>query len=312
MPYSIQDGAVCVLSRFPCAAPRLHREGARGSRRCVRRSGANLSPRLTTLPPIADSQKSLASGRHWDEALNPGRVLGGGLGPKLAKTKGCLSKKIGVCMVSSLTTALRRRVERLLNNSYREEDINDIYLGLRSMPFGRQSFLEVANFVAHPDIRDRGPVTERAKDFFCFLRYRMPLLANLPDFSATGLEVVRALQANLRIVGPVALMAELGLREAVAHSILGRASKKIDKFEGGNLNRLTRGFSEPNAVHYSSSVTNAMAERGRPFLRWPSGTQDGGHGSGPTASRIGRAASARPTPFAPSLSCVFGAAWEMM
>lgn len=44
------------------------------------------------------------------------------------------------------------------------DDIAKLYFGKRQASYGRASFRELADFAAHPDLRNRGPVTDRIRD----------------------------------------------------------------------------------------------------------------------------------------------------
>lgn len=59
---------------------------------------------------------------------------------------------------------LKARLQRLLEGGREIDDISKLYLGKRSASYGRASFRELADFVAHPDLRNRGPVTDRIRD----------------------------------------------------------------------------------------------------------------------------------------------------
>lgn len=59
---------------------------------------------------------------------------------------------------------LKARIDRLINGDLRPEDVAKLYVGKRSAAYGRSSFRELADFAAHPDRRDRGPVADRIRD----------------------------------------------------------------------------------------------------------------------------------------------------
>jgi len=44
------------------------------------------------------------------------------------------------------------------------DDVAKLYFGKRQASYGRASFRELADFAAHPDLRNRGPVTDRIRD----------------------------------------------------------------------------------------------------------------------------------------------------
>lgn len=59
---------------------------------------------------------------------------------------------------------LRLRAKRLIRGDRRIDDIDRFYLDLRDRTHGRASFREIGDFVAHRGERNRGPVTQNARD----------------------------------------------------------------------------------------------------------------------------------------------------
>lgn len=59
---------------------------------------------------------------------------------------------------------LKARLERLISGVREIDDLSKLYFGKRQASYGRISFRELADFAAHPDLRNRGPVTDRIRD----------------------------------------------------------------------------------------------------------------------------------------------------
>ncbi len=59
---------------------------------------------------------------------------------------------------------LKARLERLISGVREIDDVSKLYFGKRQASYGRASFRELADFAAHPDLRNRGPVTDRIRD----------------------------------------------------------------------------------------------------------------------------------------------------
>ncbi len=59
---------------------------------------------------------------------------------------------------------LKARLERLMVGVREIDDVAKLYFGKRQASYGRSSFRELADFAAHPDLRNRGPVTDRIRD----------------------------------------------------------------------------------------------------------------------------------------------------
>ncbi|WP_205633342.1 hypothetical protein, partial [Devosia elaeis] len=92
---------------------------------------------------------------------------------------------------------LRSRVKRLLEGRAEAADVGHIFAGLRSNAGDHESFREIGDFAAHPDLRNRGPSTNRLKDFVTVFA---PLLARA---SGKELPIERVLDralANLRML----------------------------------------------------------------------------------------------------------------
>lgn len=60
--------------------------------------------------------------------------------------------------------SLKARLERLMGGTREIDDVAKLYFGKRQASYGRASFRELADFAAHPDLRNRGPVTDRIRD----------------------------------------------------------------------------------------------------------------------------------------------------
>jgi hypothetical protein len=109
-----------------------------------------------------------------------------------------------------MSTALRSRVEHLLhgNSEMREESKGN---GLVS---------EIAHFLAHPIVRNKGIAWREVSDLFAFLKFREPLSRRrivTVDFPAS---MPDALRANLRRMRRLILRRDTGLNRAEADQML--------------------------------------------------------------------------------------------
>src|SRR5262249_50208344 len=78
-----------------------------------------------------------------------------------------------------VVSVLRPRIERLLyGDEFVSDDLSRLFLYLRETSYGRQTVREVGDFVAHFGMRDKGPTTQLATNFFTVLRFFTPLLAD--------------------------------------------------------------------------------------------------------------------------------------
>ena len=135
---------------------------------------------------------------------------------------------------------LQRRTDRLFGGSHRTDDLDRLVLGLRSRAGSRDCFREIGDFVAHRDQRQKGPVTQIARDVFTSLEVWS---LGLRGKSPTWADIERAARANLRIASEEQLMTGCGCSRATAHQKLDRAFKKI-----GREQRLKE--SEANVLTY--------------------------------------------------------------
>lgn len=95
-----------------------------------------------------------------------------------------------------LQRSLRRRVEKILEGTARPEDFRSLFLDLRFRTKGRARFRDVADFIAHSDLRDRGQVAELVRDIYSAARVFNMILSGIVPSPA---EARAAAHANLRL-----------------------------------------------------------------------------------------------------------------
>ncbi len=94
---------------------------------------------------------------------------------------------------------LKARLQRLMSGDFQIDDIARLHAGKRSKSFGRTSFKEIADFVAHPDNRSRGPVTDRIHDMRTTFK---PLFDKaLKERGASLEDIIARSESNFRIAG---------------------------------------------------------------------------------------------------------------
>ena len=117
-----------------------------------------------------------------------------------------------------------------MRGDLRVADLDRIFLGLRERSFGHASIREIGDFVAHRDQREKGPVTEKARDIQLslesWLRQRDGRFPDLPRAKLIS-------AANLRTATDEQLDERLGLRREVVKSVLAQAVRKMemDRFD---------------------------------------------------------------------------------
>lgn len=63
------------------------------------------------------------------------------------------------------------RAKRLVHGEFRAEDIDKLFLYLRTRSKGRQAIAEIGDFVAHREEREKSLITKHAKDWFIATRF---------------------------------------------------------------------------------------------------------------------------------------------
>lgn len=67
----------------------------------------------------------------------------------------------------------RARVERLLRGDFRPDDLTGLFLFARDHCDGREPVVEIGDFVAHHDERNKGMVTRSTREWFAVARYHV-------------------------------------------------------------------------------------------------------------------------------------------
>lgn len=133
---------------------------------------------------------------------------------------------------SPIQRDLRQRIERILGGAGRAEDLSTLFLSQRDKPYARESVTEVGDFIAHRDIRIRGPAWARCRDVF--LGMRTFVAANEAGYKVPFEDAVVGARARLRLMPDPVIEGVMGFGRPVAESMLGRIITK--KF--GSKNRL--------------------------------------------------------------------------
>lgn len=130
--------------------------------------------------------------------------------------------------MSVIDDDLLARAARLGAGERRVEDLDRLFLGLRDRHCGRASFLEIGHFVAHRTERNRGLVTQVARDVFTSIsvwslgfRNRKPSRADL----------ARAARANFRLASDLQIEQGCGLGRTAAERRLNSGLRKFQRGE---------------------------------------------------------------------------------
>lgn len=122
---------------------------------------------------------------------------------------------------------LRMRVRRVLAGQRRVDDLDRLFLGLRDRHHRNESVREVGDFVAHRAERQKGLVTQVARDVFTSVSVWSLGFRNK---KAERSDIVRAAKANFRLASDQQLKDGCGLRRPVVKR---RLESGLAKFERG-------------------------------------------------------------------------------
>ena len=97
---------------------------------------------------------------------------------------------------------LRLFVEAMIRGEFRPDDIIHLLLYVRERAGGRQSVREIGDFCAHRNDRNKGPITDDARDFYTHTRFLMGYVLNNTRIDPNRIphSAIDAAKANLRRV----------------------------------------------------------------------------------------------------------------
>lgn len=122
---------------------------------------------------------------------------------------------------------LQMRARRLASGRHRVEDLDRLFLGLRDRDDGPMSVREIGDFVAHRGERQKGPVTQTARDVFTSVDvWSRPMRRQ----KASRADIARAAWANFRLASDLQLKHGCGLRRPTVRR---RLESGLAKFERG-------------------------------------------------------------------------------
>jgi hypothetical protein len=102
-----------------------------------------------------------------------------------------------------MPSAARNRVERILYGTLQTDDLTRLFLSLREKSHvGKshvgQSVREVGDFIAHADEREKGPITDAARDFFILAKFRVACSIQPLNLSDLPADIANVLAASIR------------------------------------------------------------------------------------------------------------------
>lgn len=133
----------------------------------------------------------------------------------------------------------RARAQRLLSNTFRPEDLTDLFLFARDHCGGRQTVREIGHFVAHHNERTKGIVTEATRKWFAAGRYFITY--NLPSVRARGgvnrdrmpPATKEYFKIAVKRIGKQIIAANTGLQQAFAEKLMSTLVDRLTQNEDG-------------------------------------------------------------------------------
>jgi hypothetical protein len=135
----------------------------------------------------------------------------------------------------------------LLRGEIRSGDFSALCLYLRSHSYGCETVRELGDFVAHADERYKGITTQRVKDFFTFLRFRIPTLKAAIDLGALPLNFASVLEGSFRYIDDATIKRVTRLKRKTAHKVLQSVIDSLVPNGSGGLT-ITRTSSDEIAI----------------------------------------------------------------
>jgi hypothetical protein len=134
-------------------------------------------------------------------------------------------------------SALRARVERLLGDDFRVDDLTRLFLSVRFKCDGRESVQEVGDFVAHRGERTKGIVSRAVREWFDIVQFFAPQFRKggpYPiDWNSLPPNTQKYLTVVMKRITNSILKKEAGLTRAHAQRIFPGLLKKIEKNPDG-------------------------------------------------------------------------------
>jgi hypothetical protein len=121
---------------------------------------------------------------------------------------------------------LRLHAKRFLGRQHRADDLVRFYLDLRERTHGRASFREIGDFVAHRGDRNRGPVTQVARDVITSVGVWS---LGFRDKKPTYPELAQAARANFRLASGKQLRDGRCLKRPAVKKNLDRVLARFEK-----------------------------------------------------------------------------------
>lgn len=135
------------------------------------------------------------------------------IGTRLGGAKGLLER------------GLRHRALAVLAGTAAASDFQALFQGLRFRSRGRRRFRDIADFIAHPEVRDRGAIAELVRDVFTSARVFTMIAAGQAPSSE---EARLAGHANLRLATDAAISGQCAMGRKAAGAAIDRAASILE------------------------------------------------------------------------------------
>ena len=137
------------------------------------------------------------------------------------------------------TAALRARIKRLSRGEIRVNDLMEIFSEIR-FKCGKQVFVrDVADFMAHKEGRNKGPVTEHIRDWALiweYMQWASTRIGMPVDLARRPPNYAKVLQAALPMATDAALTFKVGITKQEANKVMNGILRKYTVNSDGTLN----------------------------------------------------------------------------
>ncbi|MBS0246828.1 MAG: hypothetical protein JSR61_09420 [Proteobacteria bacterium] len=114
---------------------------------------------------------------------------------------------------------LRAKVQRLIGGDFRLGDLSDLFLFARDHCDGRESVIEIGDFVAHHAERDKGVLTRGMRDWFTTIQFHTPFIGKIFDPNRMPKVTRDYLKIAVNRLDGKTIQDKAGLRKATAYQM---------------------------------------------------------------------------------------------
>lgn len=159
-------------------------------------------------------------------------------------------------------TELATRLKRLLSGDFRHEDLTFLLLGLRERCYGFHSIRELGDFIAHRDIRNKGPIADHVRMFFRIIRmnHEIKKIDGVLDRQNLHRYIADIVKHNLKRPESHQILKRLQIKRTVAQNIISKFVASLREDSGQT--QATEAFSEQDWLLINDLTLQFSTEQG--------------------------------------------------